>query len=568
MTLGLKNSDQPADPQASASWYQALQEIKSGLTNLLQLHTEVGKNGLALEQLQHLEKQIRATHSDLGKWLTDLSEESTVFESSAIIGVFRRDFQEINDIYCQLKTKLSGEPADEHIFCLCHLSAKTKSNWPVSSPVLSEQELQGPVPQSVRATKPSLLIFTCGGGHGHLSATKAMGQNAHGHYHILVANTLEETLAPSDVLRKLTLNLSQEKLYNYLLKNEKFKILKLITSGGPMYFRLQQRKIEELIRLEVLRNSPDMLISCIPYLNPMFLNVAKEFQLPLLIVTTDLDSTIFISGMTPKTCDLNYPYYRFAIAYDSPDIHQIVNSVIPKERIVVSGFPVRPSFNQVFSPEEITENRARYGIDPKAKVVLVMMGGNAGLAIENYARILADIQDSEFFENEEDHLHVLCICGKLSVYEDQQMFEAINAMKTKSPRVKIQAIPATSEIPFLMTIAEVLITKPGGCTVNEAISKKLPMIFHAPFALMDWEVFNMRFCIQRNFGARFKLHSPLGLLTGGEITKNKIRLLPLLKEAMKRRQNETAKMRFERKDFRSEFKNLVDSLLKDVANAQ
>lgn len=561
MSLGLKNAEQ----HSSQSWYEALQELKYGLKNLLLIPYSKDNFEAAVHKLHSLEKQIQDLHANVGAWLSDIHEESSPLESAALIGVFRRDFQEINDLYGQLKSTLTGEPIDEHLFCMCQYSLPHDSQWPLSPHMLPVQDIRLSQPSKVRSAKSSLLIFTCAGGQGHISATKAMAQNASGKYHVLVANTLEETLAPIDLIKKLTLNFSQEKLYNYLLKNERFKFLKLMTSSAPLYFRLQQRRFEELIRLEVLKQSPDMLISCIPYFNSMFLNIAKEFQLPLLIVTTDLDCTTFVSGMSESTCDLHYPHYRFAIPYNTPDVYQIVNTVIPAERIVISGFPIRRSFNKVHTPADYGHYRERYGIDPKAKIVLVMMGGNAGSATENYARILADITDEEFFLSENESLHVLCLCGNLKVFEDQQMYEAINGLKTKCSRVRIQGISATPEIASLMSIADVLITKPGGCTVNEAIAKKLPMIFHAPFALMDWEVFNMRFCIQRNFGSRFKLYAPLGLLTDGELKKNKRRLLPLLKEGIKRREKEISKMGFEKKDFSVEFEEIVDGLLQSAA---
>ena len=73
-----------------------------------------------------------------------------------------------------------------------------------------------------------------------MNAAKAIGEYTKGKYHIQVANTLEETLASTDIFKRMLLNFSQERLYNYLLRNEAFEWIKVITSIGPVYFMLQQ----------------------------------------------------------------------------------------------------------------------------------------------------------------------------------------------------------------------------------------------------------------------------------------------------------------------------------------
>jgi processive 1,2-diacylglycerol beta-glucosyltransferase len=140
------------------------------------------------------------------------------------------------------------------------------------------------------------------------------------------------------------------------------------------------------------------------------------------------------------------------------------------------------------------------------------------------------------------------------------MLHHINQLKTISQRVKIQGIAATEKIADLMGIAEVLITKPGGCTTNEALVKKLPMIFHAPFALMAWEVFNMKFCIKIGMGARFKLAYRSLFKTSSK--RNKDKLLPVLKEAFERKQIfKSVPIPFDMKDFKDEFIELINTLL-------
>lgn len=515
-------------------------------------------------RLASLEKEIVNFHSYLGKAISSfLPSRLSQAQRAKKIGRFRRIFQDINNTYGELKTKLLGKPCDEHLCCMCHFSSHFNECWPINNKIIEiyeGQEYRHAPPK--KQSLPSVLVFTCGGGQGHFSATKALGQSIQGKCHILVASTLEETLAANDLLRKFSIDFSQERLYNHLLKNEKFKWLKLLTFFGPFYFLMQQRRIEHLIRLEVLKQNPDMLVSCMPFMNSMFLNVAKEFNLPLLIMSTDLDTRPFTNGMNSATCDLNYPHYRITLAYEIPEMRKNLEKKIPKDKIWVSGFPVRPAFNENLSQEKLTANRQKYGVHPNEKVILIMMGGNAGIALENYARIIAEFKDEDLTGIEPKKIRAICLCGDQKNAEDQEMLQRINSLVSKSRRVKVSAIPPTQEIAQLMAISDVLVTKPGGCTTNEALAKKLPMIFHAPFALMDWEVFNMELCIKFKMGARFKIQSHSASPNQNELIKNKQKFLPLLKEAFKRKQElKNGAECFEKKDFKVEFVQLMEDLL-------
>lgn len=547
----LEEMDKQIDPldylHQFASHIELLLLLEEELHSLLAFLYAMPDGPIEEKKLLLFENALIALHKEYGYIIGELFLPLGNYAQASWMGTFRLLFEEINSAYNQLRSRLTGQPSDLHITCFCHFAPDIQKRWPLNNRVICPSTHN----QTTTASTASLLIFTCGGGQGHLSATKAMTDYAKGHFHIYVANTLEETLAASDPLRKIALNLSQEKLYNRLLKNEEYELLKLLTSIGPFFLMLQQERLEQLIRLEVLRHSPDVLISCFPIFNGIFLKVAKEFDLPLLIVTTDLDASLFTKGISE--CD--YARYRFTLAYEDAEMRRLIERHLPRENIAITGFPVRSSFTHLLSPEECQAIRNRYQIAPHEKVILIIMGGNASRATEKYAQILAQLEETDL----DVSLQVLCLCGDQAQRENCKMLRRINQLVPRSPRVKLQGLPATEEIAALMSIADILITKPGGCTTNEAIAKGLPMIFHAPFALMDWEVFNMEFCIRHNLGARFRMHAnTVGFFQDG-LTKNKERLLPLIKEALQKRASHNVS--FDRKVFKLEFLKLIYSLL-------
>jgi processive 1,2-diacylglycerol beta-glucosyltransferase len=522
------------------------EELQALIASLHAIPTEE----VAELRLELFEKTLVAFHQECGMMIsTQILPCLEPYARASWVGTFRLLFEEINSTYNALKSRITKTPCDLHLTCLCHFAPAINDEWPFNNRVLRSSSSSQKGPE--RATQGSILIFTCGGGSGHLTASQAMVDYCRGNFHPYVVSTLEETLAPADPLRKIRLNFSKEKLYNHLLKNEEYPWIKLVTSMGPLFVMLQQEKLEKLIRLEIWRHSPDLLISCFPIFNGLFLKIAKEFDLPFLLITTDLDASHFAKGMQ----ETDYPRYKLTLAYDDPDMRALVARYIPQDKIAVSGFPLRPSFHHRPSTQELKELRSRYQIGEEETVILVMMGGNPCLSTEKYAQILAQFEESDL----DLPLRVLCLCGDQTKRENRKTLRRINQLVPRHPRMKIQGLPALEQVAELMDLADLLITKPGGCTTNEALAKGLPMIFHAPFALMDWEIFNMEFCIRHKMGRRFRMHAnSVGLFRDG-LTRNKERLLPLIKDCLKHsRQHNTA---LSSKLFGEEFLKLCHELI-------
>ena len=316
---------------------------------------------------------------------------------------------------------------------------------------------------------------------------------------------------------------------------------------------MQQESIEREIRLEILRRKPDMLISCFPCLNPMFLNVAKELDLPLLMVTTDIDTNLYTKGMNAQTCDLSYPKWRMTLSYDTPEARAVIEKRIPKNRVHVSGFPVRPSFRKASADTTRQSLYRQFGIHQGDRVILVMIGGVASQTTEKYAHLLAHLSDRDVDSLTSENLHVICLCGNQKFSCNLEMRLKIDTLTPLSNRVRIHGIGAMHDVAPLFDIADCLITKPGGSSTSEALHKKVPMILHAPFALMDWEVFNMEFCIRAQMGMRFRFQ-------GSNLEKNKEKLLPIIRESFLKKED-PPDYNFEMRDFGEEFLNQVETLL-------
>ncbi len=145
---------------------------------------------------------------------------------------------------------------------------------------------------------------------------------------------------------------------------------------------------------------------------------------------------------------------------------QMMNDLIPEEKIKVVGIPVRQEF------------KVRKG-EPKKNEVLVM-GGGLGLipSIEKTLKDLSQIED----------LHITLLTGK-----NQKLFDAYHKRYKN-----ITTVGYTNEVYEYVKRAKLIITKAGGITLFEAIHSKTPMYVLDPF--LSQEIGNAKFIEKKGIG--------------------------------------------------------------------
>lgn len=157
--------------------------------------------------------------------------------------------------------------------------------------------------------------------------------------------------------------------------------------------------------------------------------------------------------------------------FDSVDYY-IVNSEaataklmehgIPREKIKILGIPIDPKFSEKADIEKIT---VKIGLETGLPVVLIM-GGGQGLGpipeIVSYLnRISVNIQ-------------MLIVTGSNK--------NLLNWVERKKQGFKMRTFiyGYVYNIDELMAVSTLVITKPGGLTISEAVSKNLPIIIINP----------------------------------------------------------------------------------------
>lgn len=150
---------------------------------------------------------------------------------------------------------------------------------------------------------------------------------------------------------------------------------------------------------------------------------------------------------------------------------------VPREKILVSGIPIRSEFYCGTDKEKAKE---QFGISAEHTHLLMMCGSMGCGPMKQLAVRLADQLEAE--------CDLSVVCGT-----NKKLYKKLT--KKLSENKNIHIIGYTDKVSTLMDSADLYITKPGGISVTEAAVKGLPMVFID--AVAGCEEYNMHYFIQR-----------------------------------------------------------------------
>ncbi len=111
------------------------------------------------------------------------------------------------------------------------------------------------------------------------------------------------------------------------------------------------------------------------------------------------------------------------------------------------------------------ELKPALGLDPKRPVVLVMGGGMGPVPLD---KVVASLEHCNV------PMQIMAITG-----HDRLLRDRLESLRGRLA-VDLHLFGWTDNVPELMAVSDVLITKPGGLTTSEALSAGLPMILTHP----------------------------------------------------------------------------------------
>lgn len=219
---------------------------------------------------------------------------------------------------------------------------------------------------------------------------------------------------------------------------------------------------------------PDVVLA--PHFLPLeILGGAAQEGAPLLVsVVTDFEAHAFwMDPAVGLTC------------VAAPETKaRLVARGVPARDVAVTGIPVSPRFAAAPSRAEA---RRRHGLRDDMAVLLVLAGG---FGMGPVAEVVAGLGRTP------GPLQLVVVCGR-----NEPLRRRVAALEHPHPT---RVLGFTREIPSLMAAADLVVTKPGGLTVSEALALGRPLLIVNP--IPGQEAANSDFLLER--GAAVKAGRP------------------------------------------------------------
>jgi processive 1,2-diacylglycerol beta-glucosyltransferase len=179
---------------------------------------------------------------------------------------------------------------------------------------------------------------------------------------------------------------------------------------------------------------------------------------------------------------------RYCVAADEVG-REFVARGIPRERVVVTGVPLRPEFA---TPVDAVEARRALQGPATAVVVLVMAGSHGTVGrLPDVVRTRGRLPGP--------------VWGVVLTGHDGALADRLRRVAAGTPT---RILGYTDNVRLLMAAADVLVTKAGGMTLAEAMAAELPMVLYG--SLPGQEQRNERFASRAGVALAARSRRDLG----------------------------------------------------------
>ncbi|MCI8470594.1 MAG: glycosyltransferase [Clostridia bacterium] len=328
----------------------------------------------------------------------------------------------------------------------------------------------------------NILIFYASYGGGHLNAAKSIYECISNHYE----NNSIELIDCMKYVNKTVEKLSTV-AYREAAKKAPWVWGKIYSDSqkGPLaHLSSRSNKIMAIKLLRLLREkNPDLIISTHPFSSQMCSYLKRKGKITAKIATIMTDFA---------------PHDQWLVGSDFTDYFFVANSKmkdylistnIPQNKVFITGIPLSSRFLEKYDRKEIL---AKFELEDGKKNILFFGGGEFGLGKSRTFEILDTL-----IKTAKD-MQIIAISGKNEKMKTK--FDEIVKNNYASNRVKI--LKFTNQVPELMSISDVVVTKPGGMTTTESLACGLPMIIINPIPGQEEE--NAEFLEKKKVGIWIK----------------------------------------------------------------
>ena len=293
-----------------------------------------------------------------------------------------------------------------------------------------------------------ILILTCATGGGHLRAAAALEK--------YIRETTTHEVIQMDFLKSIGKLLDKTICDSYLFMAKKTpslfgRLYKTTNKDNPLADFVPHTT--ELLALQLYPRlaevAPDVIISVHPFATEMVssLKERRRITCPLICLMTDYG--VHKAWIAPNVD-------AYVVACDDM-VNDLRRLGIPKEHIYPYGIPVHDVF---FDKEDQAKLLTEMELEPEVPTVLFMAGS---MGVSNIVDLYRGLCSSPLA------LQIIIITGN-----NKKLYKLFESEIPNSPK-KTKLIQFTTEVERFMHASDLIITKPGGLTVSEALACNLPL---------------------------------------------------------------------------------------------
>ena len=326
-----------------------------------------------------------------------------------------------------------------------------------------------------------ILIFYASYGGGHLSAAKSIESVINERYPYIETKLVDCMKYVNKGLEKIT-----TAAYRGMAKKAPWawgKIYNASQKGIMAHISTRSNAMMAIKLLKLLRaEEPDMVISAHPFSSQMcaYLKRKGKVNFPLATIMTDFaphDQWLVGHEFTEY----------FFVAHDKMK-NYLISKGINENKVYDTGIPISTKFTKEFNRTEILNE---FNLKDDKKTILFFGGWNSGSAQTRTLKIF------EVLSTYSSNYQVVAISAR-----NQKLQEGYEKIVQQHNLDNVTILDYTNKVPELMSIANLVVAKPGGLTTSESLAMGLPMIIINPIAGQEEE--NAEFLEQKGVGIWIK----------------------------------------------------------------
>lgn len=329
-----------------------------------------------------------------------------------------------------------------------------------------------------------VLIFYASYGGGHLNAAKSIENCIKTNYKDMDVEMIDCMKYVNKTIEKVT-----TAAYREMAKKAPWAWGRIYSDAqkGPLaHITTRSNKIMAIKLLKLLREKkPNLIISTHPFGSQMCSYLKRKNKINSKIATIMTDFAPHDQWLVGH----EYTDYFFVAHNKMKDY--LINKGISESKVFDTGIPISENFQKQYNKKEIFD---KYNLDESKFTILFFGGGEFGLGKTRTVQIFNNFVE----ETKNNNIQIIAISGKN--HKMKSAFEEVVDSNNANSTVKI--IEFSNEVPKLMAIANLVVTKPGGLTTSESLASHLPMVVINPIPGQEEE--NAEFLESKNIAVWIK----------------------------------------------------------------